>query len=187
VKNIIATLLLVPVCSLYVGVAHSADPPNGTTRVAAISALDPAARPKTPQRAASTDVQAPRSSLEAVIPEQRANPPKAAAAARATLDLRPPDVRSIQGLLPPEDIPPADADETQDVAIVGGPTLSEESLNTRVSSIGVGAVYWAGRHPAQAWRVLLPIVPRDGSAASEDIRVKCATFERPPSSQASCP
>jgi hypothetical protein len=182
VNRITPALLLIWVCSLSIGVAHSTDPPNGTTRVAAISALDPAA-PKAPRPPAATDLPSRQSSLAAVTPGQSANPPKTATPDRVTLDLRPPDWPTILALLPPGEALPADADETQAVAIVGAPP--EE--NTHVSRAGIGSIYWAARHPSQSWRALFPIVPRDGSSASEDLRVKCATFARPPGGQASCP
>ena len=186
-NRIIATLLLTAVCSLSVGVAYSTDAPAGRTRLAALSALDPAARPKTPRRAPPTDLQSPQSRLRAAIPDQSANPRNTAAPAKEPLDLRPPDLRSIQGQLAPEATLPADADDTQVVAIVGAPSPPEESSNTHLSRTGIGSIYWAARHSAQAWAVLLPIVAGDGSVASEDIRARCATFVRQPGGQATCP
>jgi hypothetical protein len=103
------------------------------------------------------------------------------------LDLRPPDLRSFQVRLPPQATFPADADEMLDVAIVSAPPTPEDSSNTHLSRSGIGSIYWAARHPAQAWRVLLPMVPGDGTAAFEDIRADCATFARSPRGQPSCP
>ena len=108
-------------------------------------------------------------------------------AAISTLDLRPPDLRSIQALLPTEATPPADAGEPQVVAVVVTPSPPEETSNTHLSRTGLGSLYSAVRHPSQAWRVLLPIVSGDGSAASEDLRVRCATFARALSDQVDCP
>jgi len=108
-------------------------------------------------------------------------------AAISTLDLRPPGLWSIHAQLDTEAPPPADAGEPQVVAVVVTPSAPDESSNTHLSRTGIGSLYWAARHPAQAWRVLLPIVPGDGSAASEDIRVRCATFVRPLSDRADCP
>ena len=105
----------------------------------------------------------------------------------AGLDLRPPDLRTFQVRLPPEATFPADADEMPHVAIVGAPPTPEESSYTHLSRSGIGSIYWAARHPAQAWRVLLPIVPGDGSTAFEDIRAECATFVRSPGGQPACP
>ena len=105
----------------------------------------------------------------------------------ARLDLRQPDLRSIQVQLPQEATFATDADEMLDVAIVSAPTTPDESSNTHLSRSGIGSIYWAARHPAQAWRVLLPIVPGDGSAAFEDIRVECATFVRSPAGHVACP
>ena len=103
------------------------------------------------------------------------------------LDLRPPDLRSLQVPLPPEATFPADANEMLDVAIVSAPPTPEESSNTHLSRSGIGSIYWAARHPAQAWRVLLPVVPGDGTAAFEDLRAECATFVRSPAGEATCP
>jgi hypothetical protein len=119
--------------------------------------------------------------------DQSATPRRAAAPATGTLDLRPPHLRSMSGQLPPESTFPADAQEMLDVAIVIAPPTPEESSNTHLSRSGIGSIYWAARHPAQAWRVLLPVVPGDGSAAFEDFRAECATFVRWPAGQAACP
>jgi hypothetical protein len=103
------------------------------------------------------------------------------------LDLRPPEVRSMSVQLPPEATFPAEADEMLDVAIVSALPTPQESSNTHLSRSGIGSIYWAARHPAQAWRVLLPIVPGDGSAAFEDLRAECATFVKSPAGQSACP
>lgn len=103
------------------------------------------------------------------------------------LDLRPPDLRSMSVQLPPEATFPADADEMLHVAIVSAPPTPEGSSNTHLSRSGIGSIYWAARHPAQAWRVLLPTVPGDGTAAFEDLQAECATFVRSPGGQAACP
>jgi hypothetical protein len=103
------------------------------------------------------------------------------------LDLRPPDMRSMSVQLPPEATFDADADEMLDVAIVSAPPTPEESSNTHLSRSGIGSLYWAARHPAQAWRVLLPTVPGDGTAAFEDLRAECASFVRSPGGQTACP
>ena len=112
---------------------------------------------------------------------------KDAPSGTARLDLQPPDLRTFQVRLPPEATFPADADEMPHVAIVSAPPTPEESSYTHLSRSGIGSIYWAARHPAQAWRVLLPIVPGDGSTAFEDIRAECATFVRSPGGQPACP
>ena len=115
------------------------------------------------------------------------DPRNATAPARGALDLRLPDVRSIHAQLETEAAPPADAGEPQVVAVVVTPSAPDESSNTHLARTGIGSLYWAARHPAQAWRVLLPIVSGDDSAASEDVRFRCATFARPLSDRADCP
>ena len=112
---------------------------------------------------------------------------KDAPSGTARLDLRPPDLRGMSVQLPPETTFPAEADEMLDVAIVSALPTPEDGSNTHLSRSGIGSIYWAARHPAQAWRVLLPIVPGDGSAAFEDIRAECATFVRSPGGQPACP
>jgi hypothetical protein len=119
--------------------------------------------------------------------DQGATPRRAAAPATGTLNLRPPDLRSMSVQLAPQATFPADADEMLNVAIVSAPPTPQESSNTHLSRSGIGSIYWATRHPAQAWRVLLPIVPGDGSAEFEDLRAECATFVRSPAGQAACP
>jgi hypothetical protein len=112
----IATLLLIPLCSLAVGVANAADRADKSMRIAPAGTPAPAVAP-----------------VPLTIPLLR--------------QMRP---------------------------------------DTHVSHAGIGALYWAAHHSAQAWRVLLPIRPRDGSGASEDLRELCA-FARPPGGRAACP
>src|SRR5882724_8316562 len=163
-------LLLIPLCSLSIGVAYSTDAPNGTVRIAAISALDVVSRPATPRRAASTALQAPQPELGAVITNQGANPHNAAAPAKERLDLRPPDLRSVHAQLDTEAAPPADAGEPQIVAVMGTASPADDSSNTHLSRTGIGSLYWAARHPAQAWRERLRSAPGDGAAAAAGIR-----------------
>jgi hypothetical protein len=37
--------------------------------------------------------------------------------------------------------------------------LPEENSDTQVPPAGIGSLYWAARHPSQAWRVVLPVMP----------------------------
>lgn len=68
---------------------------------------------------------------------------------RRTLDLRPPDLRS-------PDAADSDAAEAEAVTIAAAPAL-EENPDARPPVGGFVSLYWAARHPAQAWRVLLPV------------------------------
>jgi hypothetical protein len=111
----------------------------------------------------------------------------AAAAPPRTLDLRPTDPLSLKALDSLQTAPPADLDEAQDVAIVGTPLPPDESSDIHLTRAGLGSLYWAARHPGEAWTVLLPITPSDGSTASEDMRFRCAIFAKPPSGRAACP
>lgn len=65
---------------------------------------------------------------------------------RRTLDLRPPDLRSLDA---------ADSD-AEAVTIAAAPSGLEENPAARPPLGGFAALCWAARHPAQAWRVFFP-------------------------------
>ena len=65
---------------------------------------------------------------------------------RTTLDLRPP-------------IDTSESDAAEAVTIAAAPLVLEEKPDAQPSLGGFASVYWAARHPAQAWRVFLPIQP----------------------------
>ena len=96
----------------------------------------------------------------------------------------PPDLQSILAQLTPEATRRARADEAPHVTILGTPVRPEDRLN--LMGTGIGSMYWAARQPAQVWKVLLPIVPNDGSAVSEDIKAACGNV-RPLGGHAACP
>ncbi len=78
---------------------------------------------------------------------------------------------------------PAAAEDTPTVAVVTTP--GEKPPGTHLSRAGLGSLYWAARHPAEAWRVLMPV--QEGSVAYADIRARCAMISNAPSGQAACP
>lgn len=84
------------------------------------------------------------------------------------------------GVADAADVPAAPGD-MESGAIATVHFLPEEPSNTRFSRTGLGSLYWAARHPAQAWRVLLPI--QDGSVARADVsrpvRYEYATGAQP--------
>ena len=84
----------------------------------------------------------------------------------ADLDLRAPDLPSRQ--------------ETEAVTIAGAPLLPEQKADTRPSLGGIASLYWAARHPTQAWRVFLPI-QLDGNDTAADITAPCAVIATVPS------
>jgi hypothetical protein len=86
---------------------------------------------------------------------------------RRTLDLRPPDLRSLHVQDLQQVAISADSDDAVTVAIAAAQLLPENS-GTHLSLTGLGSLYWAAHHPTQAWRVLLPIQPDAGSDASAD-------------------
>jgi hypothetical protein len=79
------------------------------------------------------------------------------------LDLRPPSLQDIpwpgqQQMFPAIDLTdiPLDADSMPDFVIVGAPPMPEMQSDIHVPQTGLGSLYWALRHPARAWRILLP-------------------------------
>jgi hypothetical protein len=80
---------------------------------------------------------------------------------------------------------PTASDDTQSVAIVTTPLLSEDTSTTHLSLAGLGSLHWAARQPAQAWKVLLPIQPE--GVAYADIRARCAVSTDASRGEAACP
>jgi hypothetical protein len=77
---------------------------------------------------------------------------------RRTLDLRPPDLRSLDAGLQPMGIPPnSDEAEAEAVTIAAAPMRVEEEPDTQPPPGGIASLYWAARHPTQAWRIFLPL------------------------------
>jgi hypothetical protein len=109
-------------------------------------------------------------------------PPEAAAAVplRGALDLRPPDLRSLHVENLQELAASADSDGAEHVTIVSLPSPLEEELDTHPSGAGIASLYWAARHPTQAWRVFLPI-QLDGNDTAADLTATCAVIPTVPS------
>ena len=84
----------------------------------------------------------------------------------ADLDLRAPDLQSLP--------------ETEAVTIAGAPFLPEQKADTHPSLGGIASLYWAARHPTQAWRVFLP-VQLDGNDTAADITATCVVIATVPS------
>jgi hypothetical protein len=105
-------------------------------------------------------------------------PAEAAAAVppRRSLDLRPPDLQSLHVQNLHQDGTSADVDEAEPIAIVTTPLLPEEKPDTQLPSTGIASLYWAARHPTQAWRVFLPI-QLDGEGANRGRAAGRATSE----------
>lgn len=49
--------------------------------------------------------------------------------------------------------------ETTEVVSMTVPVPQKKKSNLQLACTGVGSLYWAARHPAHAWRVLLPVQP----------------------------
>ena len=180
-SKFIRMLILIPVCSLPVYVAYAADTVDKPAGAVAISALIPVAL-----LAPATRVAAPDHESHPLTTGVSASE-KASIPLDTTLDVRSIDLASIQPQDPPQAITVADSDEVQTVTVGVGPSLPQTSSATQVSHAGIGSLYWALQHPTQAWRVLLPIQPHDGSGASEELRERCAIFAGPPDDRVACP
>ena len=161
-NKFIPTLLRIALSSLHVAVGYPADALDDTKVIAVVSASDLVAVPKTAIRAIAT------------VPPRR------------TLDLRPPDLRSLHVQNLQQVVTSADSDEAEAVTITAAPLLLEEEPDTHLSVAGIASLYWAARYPTQAWRVFLP-VQLDGYDASADIRATCAVFARAQSGPVACP
>jgi hypothetical protein len=83
-----------------------------------------------------------------------------------TLDLRAPDLRSLDVADRGQIGTSSDFDDSQAVTIAALPLAPEETPDTLPSPGGFAALYWAARHPAQAWRVFLPIQLEGDSGAN---------------------
>jgi hypothetical protein len=132
VNRCIPTLLRIALSFLPVGVGHCADALDDTIGIAPDSASDRVAMPNTATRAVAT------------------------VAPRRTLDLRPPDLRSLRVQNLQQVVTSADSDEAEAVTVVAAPLLPEERPGAQPSLAGIASLLWAVRHPTQAWRVFLP-------------------------------
>jgi hypothetical protein len=161
VSRFIPTLLRIALCFLPVAVGHSADALDDTIGMAAVSASDPVAVPNTATHAVATG------------------------APRRTLDLRPPDLRSLHVQNLQQLVTSADSDEAEAVTLAAAPLLPEERPDTQPSHGGIASLLWAVRHPAQAWRVFLPSQldaydtnTENGGRASESATPETLTEQR---------
>jgi hypothetical protein len=74
-----------------------------------------------------------------------------------TLDLRPPDLRGLDVADRGQLGTSSDFDDGEAVTIAAAPLALEATPEAQPSPGGIAALYWAARHPAQAWRIFLPI------------------------------
>jgi hypothetical protein len=92
---------------------------------------------------------------------------------RRSLDLRPPDVRNLEVADLQQIVASRDSDDAEAVTIAAAPLVLEEKPDAQPSLGGFASLYWAARHPAQAWRILLP-VHLDGYDPSPESRERAA-------------
>ena len=83
-----------------------------------------------------------------------------------TLDLRPPDLGSLDVADRAQIGTSPDFDDARAVTIAAAPLVLEETPEALPPAGGIAALYWAARHPAQAWRVFLPIQLEGDSGAN---------------------
>jgi len=88
-------------------------------------------------------------------------------APRGPLDLRPPDLRSLDVAGQQPIVTSSDSDDAEAVTIAAAPLVLEEKPDAQPSRGGFASLYWAARHPAQAWRIFLPL-QLDGYDLSPD-------------------
>jgi len=92
---------------------------------------------------------------------------------RAALDLRPPDLQSLEVAHRHQVDTSSDSDDAEAIMIAAGPWVLEEKSDVQPSLGGVASLYWAARHATQAWRVFLP-VPLDGDDLGSENPVSAA-------------
>jgi hypothetical protein len=104
---------------------------------------------------------------------------------RTTLDLRPTELRSLDVADLQQTDTTSVSDAAQAVTITDAPLALEEAPDSQPSFGGFASLYWAARHPTQAWRVLLPVQldgyelsPRSPEGAAEDATLQALADER---------
>jgi hypothetical protein len=180
--NLPPLVLLISVSFLPAATAAPADAPDPAHRTVAIRTPHEPIVPRASARRSGAGEDAEKSTPEsrariAVAPDaprshQVARNDTTAVPVRRALDLRPPDmgsVRAVQSL----GVSSADADDLGAVTIAAGPTPLTTESGTAVPSTGLGALYWAARHPRVAWRVLLPVVPHEEATSAEESESVC--------------
>ena len=192
-KDLIPKLLSIPMCSLSVGVAYSADAPDSRIRIAAISALPVTDLPKTPIRTVGA-TESPPYSVAAPLPRVAApqatlsqQSPTVTTSARTTLDLRPPDLRSMPRTSSFPASTTAHSDEPQAFMVMTAALPRDETSNTSLPLTGIGSFYQAALHPTRAWRILIPRQADDEFGAYMDTRTRCSVFQTTPGGRPACP
>lgn len=132
-KRLVPTLFRIALSSLPVALGHAADALDDVPGIAALSASDQVTMPNTATHGVATGVP------------------------RRSLDLRPPDLQSLHIQNLQQVVTSADPEEAEVVTIAAAPLLPGERPDTQPSVSGIASLYWAVRHPTEAWRVLLPI------------------------------
>lgn len=159
-NRFIAALLRMTLWSLHVTVGYAADALDDTRATAVVSGSDRVAMASAPTRAVAT------------------------VSARRILDLRPPALRSLHLQIRQPVDTFGDPEDVESVTIVSALLLPEDKSGEQASVAGIASLYWAARHPTQAWRVFLPVQLDGGTPA--DIRAACGVFARAQSDAIAC-
>jgi hypothetical protein len=91
------------------------------------------------------------------LDRDNAMPPVSRQVPRRTLDLRTPDLESLDVAGRQPIGASSNSDEAEPVTIAAASLLAEEALDAQPSSGGFASLYWTARHPTQAWRIFLPL------------------------------
>jgi hypothetical protein len=97
----------------------------------------------------------------------------ASGAPQRALDLRLPDSQSLNIQDQQQPVTSSESDEVNATTVVGTRLLLDQRADTQPSLAGIGSLYWAVRHPTQAWRVFLPIL-LDGDETDSENRGRAA-------------
>jgi hypothetical protein len=87
----------------------------------------------------------------------KAMPVATSGAPQGALDLRLPGLQSLHLQDLQQVVAFSDSEEADGPTIAAAPLLLDQSADSESSPAGIASLYWAVRHPTQAWRVLLPI------------------------------
>jgi len=102
------------------------------------------------------------------------------------LDLRLPAQASVLTLGSTETGSPAEGESLEAVSVVVSPTFPVTEADVPDAATGLDALYWAARHPAAAWRVLLPVVPTDEAGSRSERETVCIPLAAPTGESGEC-
>jgi hypothetical protein len=78
-----------------------------------------------------------------------------------------------------------ESEEPEDIDVIG--VSEDESPDVHVSRAGIGSVYWAARHPSQAWRIFAPLAADAGTRLFRDVTIRCEMVADRSEYETGCP